>query len=62
MFIAQYVILYFALQFVVFDSKFIQIIVKGIICCVVVIASNILIYRKTDEFAYLKSRFIKRRG
>ena len=61
-FIAQYVILYFALQFVVLDSKFIQIIVKGIICCVVVIASNILIYRKTDEFAYLKSRFIKRRG
>lgn len=55
----EYVCLYLLCTNIPLATSFLSIILKGCLCFVVICGINVLICYKTDEFSYLKSKFLR---
>lgn len=57
-FLLEYVGIYTIFKVIDLPLNIATFLLKGVICVVIVIAANILLFRKTQEFDYVKDRFL----
>ena len=56
----EYVGLYYVCKILPLHPSFISIMLKGILCFGVVMVANIIIFRKKEEFSYLKNKLLRK--